>query len=90
MTRNEYELLQEAKISDSRTAVISRHSRGGFTIAQRLGMVEDGHTTNVFLKGALHVADVDGLINLREAINRAINMMDPEDLECIERVGCKQ
>lgn len=85
MTKSNYEMLQEAKISDTRTAVISKHAKGGFTIAQRLGMVEDGQTTNVFLKGALHVADVEGLINLREAINKAINMLDPDELACVER-----
>lgn len=72
MTKSSYEVLGEAKISDTRTAVVSRHSNGGYTIAQKLNIVEsDGKSTNVFLKGALHVADVDGLTNLANTINDA-------------------
>lgn len=33
---------------------------------------ENDKTTSVFLKGAFHIDDVEGLYNLRDAINVAI------------------
>lgn len=68
-----YEEVSRAKVSKSRNVVVSTCSKGGYTIAQQLEAVEDGKITNVFLKGAIHVDDVDGLINLRDAINYVIN-----------------
>lgn len=67
-----YVELAKAKIQDRRNIAISECSKGGFTIAQQLEMNEGNRTTSVFLKGAFHVSDVDGLINLRDALNVAI------------------
>lgn len=67
-----YVELAKAKIQDRRNIAISECSKGGFTIAQQLEVNEGNRTTSVFLKGAFHVSDVDGLINLRDALNVAI------------------
>lgn len=67
-----YVELAKAKIQDRRNIAISECSKGGFTIAQQLEVNEGNRTTSVFLKGAFHVRDVDGLINLRDALNVAI------------------
>ena len=56
----------------ARAKVISSCSKGGFTVAQRLDTEEDGRVTTVYLKGAFHVNDVQGLYNLRDAVNMAI------------------
>ncbi|MBQ0112172.1 MAG: hypothetical protein KBT03_03490 [Bacteroidales bacterium] len=68
----EYNEISKAKVSETRNIVISNCSRGGFTIAQQLVATEEGKTTTVFLKGAFHVDDLNGLYELRDAINMAI------------------
>lgn len=72
----EYNELSRAKVSDSRNIVISSCSKGGFTIAQQLQAKEADKTTSVFMKGAFHVEDVNGLYNLRDAVNVAIKMAE--------------
>ena len=75
----EYNEISKAKISDTRNIVISRCSKGGFTVAQQLDIKEgDGKSTTVFMKGAFHVDDVHGLYELRDAINFAIEATENE------------
>lgn len=88
MNMVEYNEVASAKISDTRNIVISECSKGGFTVAQQL-VAKEGHgETNVFMKGAFHVADVNGLYNMRDALNMAIakveageNMADDDQEE---------
>ena len=72
--RIEYNEISKAKVSDSRNIVISSCSKGGFTIAQQLEANENGKITTVFMKGAFHVDDIQGLYELRDAINLAIKL----------------
>ena len=75
MARNDirYTEIAKAEITQTRNVVISKCSRGGFTMAQQLVAREgDGKDTVVYLKGAFHVDDVQGLYNLRDALNVAI------------------
>lgn len=72
----EYTELSRAKVTDSRNIVISSCNKGGFTVAQQLQAKENDKTTSVFLKGAFHVEDVNGLYNLRDAVNVAIKMAE--------------
>lgn len=77
MTKNnkiEYNEISKVKVSDSRNIVISSCSKGGFTIAQQLEANENGKITTVFMKGAFHVDDIQGLYELRDAINLAIKL----------------
>lgn len=67
-----YEELARAKVQPNRSLVISECSKNGFTIAQQLEVKEGNHMMNVFLKGALHIDDIQGLYNLRDALNVAI------------------
>lgn len=71
--KTEYSELAKAKVSDSRNIVISSCSKGGFTIAQQLEVEENGKPTFVFMKGAYHIAGIDGLYSLRDAVTLAIN-----------------
>ena len=71
-----YEELARAKVQPNRSLVISECSKNGFTIAQQLEVKEGNHTMNVFLKGALHIDDVQGLYNLRDALNVAIQKVE--------------
>ena len=72
--RIEYNEISKAKVSDSRNIVISSCSKGGFTIAQQLEANDNGKITTVFMKGAFHVDDIQGLYELRDAINLAIKL----------------
>lgn len=67
-----YRELAKGRISKSRSAVISACSAGGFTIAQQFEATENDKPITVFLKGAMHVDDLEGLITLRNAIDVAI------------------
>lgn len=69
-----YNELAGAEITDSRNIIISECSKGGFTIAQQLKV----EGTKVFMKGAFHVNDLEGLYNLRNAINLAISQTEKE------------
>ena len=72
----EYNEISRAKVSDSRNIVISSCSKGGFTIAQKLEAKENDKITSVFLKGAFHVDDIHGLLNIRDAVNLSIKITE--------------
>lgn len=72
----EYSEISRAKVTESRNIVVSSCSKGGFTVAQQLVAKENDKTTSVFLKGAFHIDDVEGLYNLRDAINVAIKYVE--------------
>ena len=74
-----YSEISKAKISDTRNAVISDCSKGGYTIAQQLIVEENDKSTTVFMKGAFHVEDTQGLYNLRDSLNLAIAKAESEN-----------
>ena len=75
--------LSNAQIADKRRLVISECVKEnqdtkesiqcGFTLAQQIEVEEGKRITRVFLKNGIHVASVDELYNLRDAINNAID-----------------
>ena len=75
--------LSNAQIADKRRLVISECVKEnqdtkesiqcGFTLAQQVEVEEGKRMTRVFLKNGIHVASVDELYNLRDAINDAID-----------------
>lgn len=75
--------LSNAQIADKRRLVISECVKEnqeskekiqcGFTLAQQVEVEEGKMMTRVFLKNGIHVASVDELYNLRDAINDAID-----------------
>lgn len=77
----EYSEISSAKITDNRNIVISDCSKGGFTIAQRMDVQENGHTNRIYLKGAFHVNDIHGLYELRDACNLAIQKIEERDTD---------
>lgn len=73
-----YTELSNAEITENRNIVISECSKGGYTVAQQLKA--DG--TKVFMKGALHIDNLEGLYNLKNALNVAIDKVaEKEDKE---------
>ena len=59
-------------MSESQFTIISSRSTGGFTLAQQVSVDENGKKTNVFLKNSYHIDNIEGLENLRDALNVAI------------------
>ena len=80
----EYEQLSSARVTKSKNIVVSKCSKGGFTIAQQLVVNDDQNEVSVFLKGAYHVRDVDALISLRDAIDEAIEKSVESNDENVE------
>ena len=74
--KTRYEEITKARIADNRNLVISSCSKGGYTLAQQLGMSDGKATVSVFLKGAIHVKDRDALEKVRDAINVALKQID--------------
>lgn len=75
----EYLEISSAKITDNRSIIISDCSRGGFTIAQRMDVIENNHTNKIYLKGAFHINDIHGLYELRDACNLAIQSIEERE-----------
>lgn len=70
--RAEYTQLATVRVSKSKNIVISKCSKGGFTIAQQLVVADDSNEVSVFLKGAYHIRDLKALEGVRDAISEAI------------------
>lgn len=80
----EYEQLSSARVTKSKNIVVSKCSKGGFTIAQQLVVNDDQNEVSVFLKGAYHIRDVNALISLRDAIDEAIEKSVESNDENVE------
>lgn len=74
-----YEELSKFEISNSRDIVISKCSRGGYTIAQKVLIDNDGKPNKIFLKGAIKMEDKNDLLMMRELVDNAINKIDEEE-----------
>ena len=83
VNKMKYLELSNAQIADKRRLVISECVKEnqeskekiqcGFTLAQQVEVEEGKRVTRVFLKNGIHVASIDELYNLRDAINDAID-----------------
>lgn len=77
--RVEYTEISRAEVTNRRNVVVSECSRGGYTIAQQITVEEGDSTTSLFMKGAIHVDDVDGLKRLRDALTVCIDHVEAEN-----------
>lgn len=74
-----FKILARAKVKDQRTVIISKHLRNdGYTIAQQIDLRENGRIVPIFIKGAIHIDSLNGLYELRDALNEAINSEENE------------
>jgi len=71
-----YKELASACIQDKRDIVISEYSSGGYTLAQRLNVEEGNKKTSIYIKNSIHIDSVDGLLNLRDALNVALEKIN--------------
>lgn len=72
-TQNLYEELGAATIAPGNQAVLSRHAKGGYTMARRViafGAGVEPHVT--YMKGALHFKDIEGIVALHEMLGSVI------------------
>jgi hypothetical protein len=78
---NKFVELAKAKIHDHRNAVVSSNlSYGGFTIGQQV-VVQDGtRLIGLFIKGAIHIKELEGLYSLRDALNEAIEKLEVDEI----------
>lgn len=74
----EYTEISRAEVTKRRNVVISECSRGGYTIAQQITIEEGENMTSLFMKGAIHVDDVEGLKRLRDALTVCIDHVEAE------------
>lgn len=70
--------LAKAKIQDKRNLVVSKNTDGTFTLGQQIVVQEGRKQTAIFLKGAIQIENLEGLYNLRDALNEAILHMEDE------------
>jgi len=70
---NDFTMLAKAKIQNTRNVVISKHIKGNYTLGQQIIIQEGERQTSIFLQGSIHVSSLEGLYNLRDALNEAIS-----------------
>lgn len=81
----QYVELSKAKVQEKRNIVISKVNFGkgkeeSYTLAQQVEVEEGKRKTNLFLKGSAIIVDnVDGLIELRNAIDTAIYLTSDKE-----------
>lgn len=74
-----YVELAHARVQENKDLVISRFSKGGYTIVQQIEFDEGDYKMKVPLKGAFHIKGSEGLYNLRDALNVAIKKIEEEN-----------
>lgn len=74
-----YEELAKAKIQDKRNLVLSKAFVGGYTLAQQISFMEGPKETLIFLSGAFHIDNLEGVYNLRDALNEAIKKEEEKE-----------
>ena len=68
--------LATAKISDTRNLVISEAQNGSYVMAQQLKVTEGKKQRAIFLQGAIEITSMEGLLELRDALNVCISAIE--------------
>lgn len=84
MNKVSYDEVARVKMSDTRDVVISKCSKGGYTIAQKILIDKDEKPASIFLKGAIKVNDIEGLKDIKETIDMAIKKLEESSDDKIE------
>ena len=83
--RNKFIELAKAKIQDKRNIIISKVNDEdtsmelGFTVAQQIEVQEGNKITSLYMKNAVPIANIEGLYNLRDALNVAISKIEQDN-----------
>lgn len=75
----DYTELSSAPISDKRRIILSEYQKGGFTLAQQICIEEGSRKMNMFVKNSIQVDNIEGLYNLRDALNIAISKIEEKN-----------
>ena len=67
--------IARAHVTDTRDVVLSKTQSGTVLMAQQIKACEGKRTHNIFLQGAFEFPTIEGLIDLREAVDAAIEFM---------------
>ena len=71
-----YNELSSAQINDTKSIVISEYSKGGFTLAQKICAEDGNKKIPMYLKNPIQIDDINGLQNLRDALNVALEILE--------------
>lgn len=81
MGRLSYNELASTRFKKTRDVVISEAfqdngEKVGYSIAERLTVLEGEEETKVFLRGGLGIVDKEGLLKIKEAVDNAIEKIE--------------
>lgn len=84
-TRPVYKEVSRAQISKSKAFVLSECSKGGYTLAQQMSVIDEttGRPVTVFLKGAIHISNISTLEKISNMFQQALQRWR-EDREAID------
>lgn len=69
----QYIKLCTVQTQPNKAFVISKCSRGGFTLAQQVSVEnEDGTKSNFFMKNALHINSIEALDGLKQGLEAVL------------------
>lgn len=83
--RPTYKEVSRAQISKSKAFVLSECSKGGYTLAQQMSVIDEttGRPVTVFLKGAIHISNIGTLEKISNMFQQALQRWK-EDREAID------
>lgn len=72
--KSKYKEISRAQATKSRSFVLSECSKGGYTLAQQMSIIDEstGKPVTIYLKGAVHIANVQVLEKVRDMFTVAI------------------
>lgn len=73
--------MATAKISETRNLVISETQTGSFVMAQQLEVQEGKKKHAIFMQGAIEITTLEGLYELRDAINVCIHEVESKSTQ---------
>jgi dihydrofolate reductase len=80
MSRPTFSQLATARLNDQKCVVISRNiDNNSITISQQVEVTEGQRRIKVFLKNGIQIDSIEGLYNLRDAINTSIDELESLD-----------
>lgn len=89
-----YKEVSRAQISKTKMFVLSECSKGGYTLAQQMSVMDEttGRPTTVFLKGAIHIANAGALEKIRDMFTVALEKYkeDHDSIDWDEREKASQ
>ena len=74
-------IIEVQNIDDNRDLIISRAPIEGYTIAQKAAVEDNGKKFSVYLKNAVHVANLECLKEIASALNEVVKIEEKRFME---------